>query len=291
MLVKRNLVILLYRRIFFQTVNKFHCKFAPVKNPALKITFLGTGTSSGVPIIGCHCAVCTSSDPKDNRLRSSILVESATTKVVIDTGPDFRQQMLRIGNEQLDAVVYTHSHMDHVLGMDEIRPYNYMTKKAMPLYATKATQEGLRRIFYYVFGEHRYPGIPQVELNTIDTEPFTIGDITFLPIHVWHHKMPVLGFRIGSFTYITDVNGIDSDQQELIKGSETLVLDALGKVPHISHYSLSEAIEVVRELKIPTTYFTHIGHSMGLYDVVEREMPAGMHLSYDGLVLHIAEHE
>ncbi|WP_454871215.1 MBL fold metallo-hydrolase [Pseudocnuella soli] len=258
-----------------------------MNNPALKITFLGTGTSSGVPIIGCHCPVCTSPNLKDNRLRSSILVESATTKVVIDTGPDFRQQMLRVGNEQLDAVVYTHAHMDHILGMDEIRPYNYNQKKPMPLYATQVTQDALRRIFYYAFSEKRFPGIPQVELHTIDTEPFTIGDITFLPIHVWHYKMPVLGFRIGRFTYITDVNGIDDDQKELVKGSDILVLDALSKIKHISHYSLDEAIAIVRELKIPTTYFTHIGHSMGLYDIVEREMPAGMHLSYDGMTLEI----
>lgn len=256
-------------------------------NPSLKITFLGTGTSSGVPIIGCHCPVCTSKDPRDNRLRSSILIESATTTVIIDTGPDFRQQMLRIGNEKLDAVVYTHAHMDHIIGMDEVRPYNYNQKMDMPLYASKATQDSLRRIFYYAFEEKRFPGIPQVVLHTIDKESFTIGDIEILPIHVWHYKMPVLGFRIGQFTYITDVNSIDDDQKELIKGSEILVLDALGRVPHISHYSLPQAIDVVRELKIPEVYFTHIGHSMGLYETSEREMPSGMHLSYDGLVLNI----
>lgn len=159
----------------------------------------------------------------------------------------------------------------------------------MPIYATHVTQDALKRIFYYAFSEKRFPGIPQVELNTIDREPFTVGDIDFLPIHVWHYKMPVLGFRIGRFTYITDVNGIDDDQKALIKGSDILVLDALSKIKHISHYSLEEAIAVVRELKVPTTYFTHIGHSMGLYDVTERELPAGMHLSYDGLVLSIDE--
>jgi len=260
-----------------------------VRNPALKINFLGSGTSSGVPIIGCHCAVCTSSDPRDQRLRSSILVQSATTTVVIDTGPDFRQQMLRIGNEHLDAVVYTHAHMDHVIGMDEVRPYNYMQKKDMPIYATETTQESLRRIFYYAFAEKRFPGIPQVVLNTIDTEPFMIGDIAFQPIHVWHYKMPVLGFRMGRFTYITDVSRIDDAQKELIKGSDILVLDALGKVPHISHYSLSDAIAVARELQVPTVYFTHVGHSMGLYATVEKELPAGMHLAYDGLVLNVEE--
>ncbi|MFT4202473.1 MAG: MBL fold metallo-hydrolase [Chitinophagaceae bacterium] len=253
----------------------------------MKITFLGTGTSSGVPIIGCHCPVCTSTNPKDKRLRSSILVESATTKVVIDTGPDFRQQMLTVGNEHLDAVVYTHAHMDHIIGMDEVRPYNYNQKKPMPVYASEPTQEALKRIFYYAFQEKRYPGIPQIELNTIDKTPFTIGDITFEPIHVWHYKLPVLGFRMGRFTYITDANGIDADQLALVRGSDVLVLDALGKIKHISHYSLAEAIEVVRALQIPAVYFTHIGHSMGLYDVVERELPAGMHLSYDGLVLEV----
>ena len=195
--------------------------------------------------------------------------------------------MLRAGNEHLDAVVYTHAHMDHVSGLDEVRPYNYSQKKALPLYATKVTQDALKHIFYYAFEEKRFPGIPQVELHTIDSDPFRIGDIEFLPVRVWHYKMPVLGFRMGSFTYITDVNGIDDDQKELIKGSEVLVLDALGKIKHMSHYSLQEAIAVVRELKIPQVFFTHIGHSMGLHDTVEREMPAGMHLAYDGLVLDI----
>lgn len=259
-----------------------------MKNPALKITFLGTGTSSGVPIIGCDCPVCTSSDPRDNRLRSSILVESANTSLIIDTGPDFRQQMLRINNQKLDAVVYTHPHMDHIIGLDDIRPYNYRQKKSMPIYANTMTQDALKRIFYYAFDEHRFPGIPQLELNTIDKESFQIGDITLQPIHVWHYKLDVLGFRFGKFTYITDVNNIDSDQKELIKGTEVLVLDALGKVKHISHYALDEAIALARELKIPKVYFTHIGHSMGLHAVVERELPAGMHLSYDGLVLEIS---
>lgn len=253
--------------------------------PSLKITFLGSGTSSGVPVIGCDCEVCTSTDKKDKRLRSSILVQSAKTTLVVDTGPDFRYQMLRQKVKHLDAVVFTHPHKDHLAGLDDIRAFNFFTKKPMEIYADSLTEEALRRDFYYAFSDTRYPGIPELNLNTINLEPFIVGDIPITPILVWHLKMPVMGFRFGRFTYITDANRIDDAEKEKIKGSEIMVLNALRKQKHISHFTLEEAIELVQELKVPIGYFTHISHQLGLHAEVEAELPDGIHLSYDGLEL------
>lgn len=253
--------------------------------PPLRITFLGTGTSSGVPMIGCDCEVCTSTDKKDNRLRSSILVQSATTTLVVDTGPDFRYQMLRQKVKHLDAVIFTHPHKDHLAGLDDVRAYNFFTKKHIDIYADSLTEEAVRRDFYYAFTDTKYPGIPELNLNTISTEPFLVGDIPVIPISVWHMKMPVLGFRFGKFTYITDANRIEEAEREKIRGSEVLVLNALRKQKHISHFTLEEAIEVVQELKIPTGYFTHMSHQIGLHAAIEAELPENIHLSYDGLVL------
>lgn len=253
--------------------------------PPLRITFLGTGTSSGVPMIGCDCEVCTSIDKKDNRLRSSILVQSATTTLVVDTGPDFRYQMLRQKVKHLDAVIFTHPHKDHLAGLDDVRAYNFFTKKHIDVYADSLTEEAVRRDFYYAFTDTKYPGIPELNLNTISTEPFLVGDIPVIPISVWHMKMPVLGFRFGKFTYITDANRIEETEREKIRGSEVLVLNALRKQKHISHFTLEEAIEVVQELKIPTGYFTHMSHQIGLHASIEAELPENIHLAYDGLVL------
>ncbi|HNU12918.1 MAG TPA: MBL fold metallo-hydrolase [Chitinophagaceae bacterium] len=253
--------------------------------PPLRITFLGTGTSSGVPMIGCDCEVCTSADKKDNRLRSSILVQSATTTLVVDTGPDFRYQMLRQKVKHLDAVIFTHPHKDHLAGLDDVRAYNFFTKKHINVYADSLTEEAVRRDFYYAFTDTKYPGIPELNLNTISTEPFFVGDIPVIPISVWHMKMPVLGFRFGKFTYITDANRIEETEREKIRGSEVLVLNALRKQKHISHFTLEEAIEVVQELKIPTGYFTHMSHQIGLHAAIEAELPENIHLAYDGLVL------
>lgn len=253
--------------------------------PPLRITFLGTGTSSGVPMIGCDCEVCTSTDKKDNRLRSSILVQSATTTLVVDTGPDFRYQMLRQKVKHLDAVIFTHPHKDHLAGLDDVRAYNFFTKKHIDIYADSLTEEAVRRDFYYAFTDTKYPGIPELNLNTISTEPFLVGDIPVIPISVWHMKMPVLGFRFGKFTYITDANRIEEAEREKIRGSEVLVLNALRKQKHISHFTLEEAIEVVQELKIPTGYFTHMSHQIGLHAAIEAELPENIHLSYDGLLL------
>lgn len=255
--------------------------------PTLTIEFLGTGTSSGVPMIACDCDVCTSTDPKDNRLRSSILVQSAATSIVVDTTPDFRYQMLRINNRRLDAVLYTHPHKDHLAGLDDIRAYNYFTKKPMNIYANSLTEGALRRDYYYAFSDTKYPGVPELNLITIDQHPFLIGDIPVQPVEVLHHKMPVLGFRFGDFTYITDANKIEEEEKEKIKGSKILVLNALRKEKHLSHFTLQEAIELATELNIPEIYFTHISHQLGKHEEINQELPSHIKLAYDGLKLTI----
>jgi phosphoribosyl 1,2-cyclic phosphate phosphodiesterase len=258
-----------------------------VHTPDLKITFLGTGTSTGIPMIACKCAVCTSANKKNKRLRTSILVESSTTTIVIDTTPDFRYQMLRINNTRLDAVLFTHPHKDHIAGLDDVRAYNFFQDRAMDVYANSLTEEALKREFAYVFADKKYPGIPDINLYTIDETPFVIGDIPVQPFTVWHHKMPVYGFRFKDFTYITDANRIDEPVKQLIKDSKILVLNALRNEQHVSHFTLNEAIALVQELKIPEAYFTHISHQLGLHAEVEKNLPKGIHLAYDGLTLNI----
>ncbi len=254
--------------------------------PPLKITFLGTGTSSGVPMIGCECEVCSSTDKKDKRLRSSIIVQSAKTIFVVDTGPDFRYQMLRQKIKHLDAVLFTHPHKDHMAGLDDIRAFNFFTKKPIDVYADSLTEEAVRRDFYYAFTDTKYPGIPELNLNTISLEPFMIGDIPVVPILVWHLKMPVMGFRFGKFTYITDANRIEESEMDKIRGSEVMVLNALRKQKHISHFTLEEAVDMVQELKVPEAYFTHISHQLGRHAEIEAELPDGIHLAFDGLALN-----
>jgi phosphoribosyl 1,2-cyclic phosphate phosphodiesterase len=258
-----------------------------VQIPSLTITFLGTGTSSGVPMIGCDCEVCTSTDPNDNRLRSSVLIQSQQTSLVVDTTPDFRYQMLRINNRRLDAVVYTHPHKDHLAGLDDIRAYNYFTKKPMDIYANTLTEEALRRDYYYAFSDTRYPGVPELNLITIDEHPFFVGDIPVLPIEVWHYKMPVFGFRFGDFTYITDANRIEASEKEKIRGSKILVLNALRKENHLSHFTLDEAVALAQELAVPQVYFTHISHQLGLHQHINKELPSHIQLAYDGLQVHV----
>ena len=254
--------------------------------PSLKITFLGTGTSSGVPMIACDCEVCTSKDKKDNRLRSSILVESPTTTLVVDSTPDFRYQMLRSGVKKLDAVLFTHSHKDHIAGLDDIRAFNFFQGQSMFVYANEMTMKELKREFQYAFADHKYPGVPDIKTVIITNNPFVIGDIPVTPIIVWHLKMQVYGFRFGNFTYITDANRIEEEERSKIVGSDTIVLNALRKERHISHFALDEATEVVRQLKIPRAYFTHISHQLGRHEDVEEHLPPGMHLAYDKLTLH-----
>jgi phosphoribosyl 1,2-cyclic phosphate phosphodiesterase len=256
-----------------------------VQTPSLKITFLGTGTSCGVPMIGCNCDVCTSPDKKDKRLRSSILVESETTTIVVDTTPDFRYQMLRSKVTKLDAVLFTHPHKDHIAGLDDVRAFNYFQKKPMELYANSLTEEAIKREFAYAFSDKKYPGIPNLNLNTIDEKPFVIGDIPVVPILVWHLKMPVLGFRFGKFTYITDANRIDETEKEKIKGSDTLVLNALRKESHISHFTLNEAVAMVQELGVPKAYFTHISHQLGRHENINAALPNGIKLAHDIITL------
>lgn len=238
-------------------------------------------------MIGCACPVCTSPDPKNDRLRSSILVSSATTTLVVDTTPDFRYQMLRGKVNKLDAVLFTHPHKDHIAGLDDIRAYNFFQQQPMQLYANELTHQALLREFPYAFAEKKYPGVPEIDVNIIDLSPFTVGDIPVTPILVWHLKMPVLGFRFGSFTYITDANRIEAAEKEKIMGSEILVLNALRKEKHISHFTLSEAVEMVQELQVPQGYFTHISHQLGLHASINAELPTGMALAYDGLTLRI----
>lgn len=240
-------------------------------------------------MIGCDCDVCMSADKKDKRLRSSILVSSPTTTLVVDTGPDFRYQMLREKVTKLDAVLFTHPHKDHMAGLDDIRAFNFHHQKPMDVYADSLTEEALRRDFYYAFSDTRYPGIPELNLHTITLEPFYVGDIPVTPILVWHMKMPVLGFRFGHFTYITDANRIDESEKDKIRGSKVVVLNALRKNKHISHFSLSEAIDMVSELKVPEAWFTHISHQLGTHTLIQNELPDGVSLAYDRLKLEIAE--
>ena len=236
-------------------------------------------------MIACNCEVCTSTDKKDNRLRASILVQSSTTTIVVDTTPDFRYQMLREKVKKIDAVLFTHPHKDHIAGLDDIRAFNYFQQSSINIYANTLTQEALKKEFSYIFAEKKYPGIPEIDLRTIDRQPFVIGDITIIPIPVWHFHMPVLGFRFGDFTYITDANKIEAEERKKITGSKIMVLNALREKKHISHFNLAEAIEIIQQLKVPEAYFIHLSHQIGKHQDVEKNLPAGIHLAYDGLVL------
>lgn len=238
-------------------------------------------------MIACDCEVCRSSDPRDNRLRSSIMVQSATTTLVVDSTPDFRYQMLRARVKKLDAILFTHPHKDHIAGLDDVRAYNYFSQQPMQIYANEMTQMNIIREFPYAFAETRYPGVPEIQINQIDMDSFTVGDITVTPILVWHMRMPVLGFRFGNFTYITDANRIDPAEMDKIRGSSHLVLNALRHEKHISHFTLSEAVAVVQELKVPNAYFTHISHQLGLHELINGSLPAGIQLAYDGLSIQV----
>lgn len=239
-------------------------------------------------MIACDCEVCTSTDKKDKRLRPSIMVQSATTTIVVDTGPDFRCQMLREKVKKVDAILFTHSHKDHIAGLDDVRAFNFFNKKPMEVYANRMTETVIRREFGYAFGEKKYPGVPEINMHDIPADNFLIGDIPVTPIQVWHMQMPVLGFRFWKFTYITDANRIEEDQREKIRGSKIVVVNALRKQKHISHFSLGEAIDLVRELRVPQAYFTHISHQLGLHQEIETELPDNMHLAYDGLSLNLS---
>ncbi len=248
------------------------------------ITFLGTGTSQGVPVVGCSCAVCASGDARDSRLRSAVLVDAGATRLLIDAGPDLRQQMLRIGNDRLDAVLLTHEHMDHIGGIDDLRAFNYKQRAPMDIHGSIATLEAVRRVYHYAFDEHRYPGVPELRLHAIDG-PFAIGDARIEPFEVLHGAMPVLGFRIGGLAYITDAKHIGDEVIARLAGTEVLVLNALRRSEHPTHLNLEQAIEVARRIGPRRALFTHISHLLGAHAEVSAELPAGIELATDGLVV------
>ena len=251
------------------------------------ITLLGTGTSSGVPLIGCHCEVCRSVDFRDKRLRTSVHIALNDRSLVIDTGPDFRQQVLRLNLQQLDAVLFTHEHKDHTAGLDEVRAYNFRSGQDMPVYGRPTVLAQLQREFAYVFAENKYPGTPRIALHPIQNTPFEVLGIPVIPIEVMHHKLAVYGYRIGEFTYLTDLNYIAEDELEKVRGTRILVVDALQRQPHISHFTLDQAVAFAQHIDADRTYFVHISHKLGLHREVEQELPPNIRLGYDGLQIRL----
>jgi phosphoribosyl 1,2-cyclic phosphate phosphodiesterase len=253
----------------------------------VKVTFLGSGTSQGIPVIACSCAVCTSADTRDKRLRSSILLQVDDKNIVIDSGPDFRYQMLRAGVTHLDALVFTHEHKDHTAGLDDIRAFNYKQGEAINVYAHKRVQDALKKEFSYIFAHHKYPGIPQLDLFEIGHHPFEVAGVPFIPIEVMHFQLPVLGFRIADFTYITDAKTVSDVEKAKIKGTKVLVINALQQEKHISHFTLEEALAFAQEIGAEKTYFTHISHRLGTHQKISELLPAGVELAYDGLCIEL----
>ena len=251
------------------------------------ITFLGTGTSQGVPVIGCDCPVCQSKNPKDNRLRTSVHISIDDISIVIDTGPDFRQQMLREKIRKIDAILFTHHHKDHVAGMDDIRSFYFRQKTEIPVYANATTIQQLKVEFPYVFNPGSYKGIPRISINEINNKPFNINGIRIQPIELMHDKLIVLGFRIDNFTYITDANFIGDSSAELIKDTASLVINALRREKHPSHFSLDQALSEINRIKPESAYITHLSHRMGLHDEVLKELPKNVFLAYDGLKITV----
>ncbi|HPC99571.1 MAG TPA: MBL fold metallo-hydrolase, partial [Bacteroidales bacterium] len=252
----------------------------------MKVTFLGTGTSQGVPVIACGCKVCRSTDPRDNRLRTSLMIETGNTVIIFDAGPDFRQQMLRENVMRVDAIVLTHEHRDHISGMDDVRAFNYKTSDAIDIYAENRVLEEVKREYSYVFREQKYPGVPEMRLNPVSLEPFRIKEVEIIPLRVFHLKLPVLGFRIGNFAYITDANLVPDETKEKLFGVKWLVINALRKEKHISHFSLFESINLIKEVSPRQAFLTHISHQMGLYAEISKELPHGIELAYDTMTLN-----
>ena len=255
----------------------------------MKVTLLGTGTSQGVPVIACKCDVCTSDDSKDKRLRSSILVQICDVSVVVDTGPDFRMQMLRNDVIHLDAIVYTHEHKDHVAGMDDVRAFNQMHSKAIPIWANESVENALRRDFFYAFGENTHGGLPQVDIHRLgDNElinGFDIKGIKWTVLPVMHADMEVFGFRVGDFAYITDVNLIPNKTFAKLAGVKVMVISALRKQKHPSHYSLEQVLEVIKKVGAESTYLTHLSHLIGKHKDLQAQLPEGVYVGWDGCVI------
>ncbi|WP_346860353.1 MBL fold metallo-hydrolase [uncultured Draconibacterium sp.] len=253
----------------------------------IEATFLGTGTSQGVPVVACKCEVCQSNDLKDKRLRSSLLLTINGFNFVIDAGPDFRQQMLREKVMSLRSILLTHEHVDHIFGLDDIRSYNWIQKNPMEIYAEERVQTAIKRIFNYVFAEFKYPGIPKMHLEDVTDNPFAIESIKFVPIRCWHHKLPVYGYRVGDLTYITDTNFIEDKELEKIKGTKVLIINCLRKEKHLSHFSLDEVLEIVSKIEPEKTYLTHMSHALGKYEDLIKELPENILPAYDGLKIEL----
>lgn len=255
----------------------------------LKVTILGSGTSQGIPVIACNCDVCLSADPKDNRLRASIMLTIDDKNYVIDTGPDFRQQMLREKVQSLEAVIFTHEHKDHVAGLDDVRAFNFKQNRDMPIYCDEHVELALKREFYYVFNGNNYPGIPKLSLNIISkSNSFFIAPQTeIIPIEVLHYKMPVLGFRIGKFAYITDAKTVSEEELTKLKGVEVLIVNALRKEEHISHFNLEQALDFIRKVNPSQAYLTHVSHVFGKHEDINSELPQNVSLAFDGMILKI----
>ncbi len=251
----------------------------------LRITFLGTGTSQGVPVIACNCDVCQSKDSRDKRLRSSVMVEVSGKTLVIDTGPDFRQQMLRQNVKNLNAVLFTHGHKDHIGGLDDVRAFNYIQKRAMDVFARKEVNADVEREFSYAFTDEKYPGVPEIVLHEIYTEPFLVDDILIIPIEVRHFELLILGYRINDFVYITDASKIAAEELDKMRNARILVINGLRKKSHYSHFNLEEALQVINNVRPQQAYITHISHQMGLQREVQAELPENVFLAFDGLKL------
>jgi len=253
----------------------------------MKVTFLGTGTSQGIPVIACQCDVCRHGSRKDQRLRTSVLIEVDGRTFVIDSGPDFRQQMLKEDVLLLDGILVTHHHKDHIGGMDDVRSYNWVLKRPMDIYASEYSQTIIKSDFFYAFDEYGYPGVPSFNLHTVGSKPFVTHGIEVIPLEGLHHNLPVLGFRIGDFAYLTDMNYLPADTMAKLTDCKVIVLNALRKKYHFSHFTLEQAVEILDFLRPEKAYLTHISHLMGFHDEVNKELPHFIRLAYDGLKIEI----